>query len=57
MLCRVEKHIADATQGVEKRLAKRGMEKCQVFVPNLLVQTSPQHLQRFEMFNAVMLRY
>ena len=35
MLCGVEKHIADATQGVEKRLAKRGMEKCQVFIPKI----------------------
>ena len=32
-LCGVEKQIADATQGEEKLLAKRGMEKCQVFVP------------------------
>ena len=35
MLCGVEKHIADATQGVEKRLAKHGMAKRQVFVPDL----------------------
>ena len=35
MLCGVEKHIADSPQGVEKRLAKRGMEKHQVFVPDI----------------------
>ena len=41
MLCGVAKHIADATQGVEKHLAKRGMEKCQVFVPDFASTNFP----------------
>ena len=41
MLCVVEKQIANATQGVEKHLEKRGMEKCQVFVPYLATTNFP----------------
>ena len=41
MLCGVEKHIANATQGVEKRLAKHGMEKRQVSVPHFDSTTFP----------------
>ena len=42
MLCAgVEKHIADATQGVEKHLAKHGMEKRQVFVTDLASTNFP----------------
>ena len=41
MLSGVEKQIADATQGLEKHLAKHGMEKCQVFVPNLACTNFP----------------
>ena len=41
MLCGVEKHIADTTQNVEKRLAKRVMEKRQVFVPGLASTNFP----------------
>ena len=41
MLCGVEKHIADATRGVEICLAKRGMEKRQVFVPDLASTNFP----------------
>ena len=41
MLCGVEKQIANVTQGVEKRLAKRGLEKCQVFVPYLASTNFP----------------
>ena len=54
MLCGVEKQIADATQGVEKCLAKRGMENetRQVFVPDLACTNFPltfakiRHVQR-----------
>ena len=41
MLCGVEKHIADVTQGVEKHHAKRGMEKRQVFVADLASKKFP----------------
>ena len=41
MICGVEKQKANLTQGVEKRLAKCGMEKCQVFVPDLACTNFP----------------
>ena len=43
----VEKQIADATQGVEKHRAKRGMEKCQIFVPDLARTNFPLTFAKF----------